>query len=582
MRTARAYLVVLMIGVAAILGLKWYVERDTGPNLGLEEIAQPEFIKTHPEKARRAASDLLNKALDFRISNDGAEERFEKACRLARAVSRQLDDPSIEEACSFYESLDRSGTLTKREADRLTDESESAYRSGKRPEASELAHRALILYEKIGDSWGELRVVHLLGNIHWVSGETDEAIAQYHRLLDGAKTIGDRNREAAAVNNLARVEEWRGNIREAESGYRRVEELGDRHGLARIRGFALLYRGNLLHRLGIPERAADVLEESAGVFHDLGEGQFEAAAASNRGASLQRMGLHDEAFEAYRRSLALRSQSENPSGRIGTLLQIAELHYEGGDAERATESLNEILSLTEEATDAASRSFRWGALITATDIDLASGRLEAARRSLEEAEDIAEEVGHTLYSVELDRRRAELFRLEDDPERAAGVLENAVAVIERLRTSPEAEEDRVRFLEAQDSVFKDLAGIYLRRLNRPQDAFVILEKCRSRAFLDSLEGGAFIASDPSGAPRVLLGSSAETTDLDHVVSKLPSNATLLHYTVAPKWLAVMIADSGGRRTHVVIDIAQEELESLATSFVEQTSGESTQGRDPYS
>ncbi len=573
MRTARVYLIVLMTGVAAILGLKWYVERDTEPILGLEELAQPEFIKTHPEKTRRAASDLLNEALDARASGEEADESFEKACRLARAIEQHLDDPSVDGACRFYGSLDRSGAGTKRDADRLTDESEAAYLSGKRSDASELADRALVLYKKIGDRWGELRVMNLLGNIHWVSGERDEAIAQYHRLLDGAKEIGDRNREAAAVNNLARIEEWRGNIREAESGYRRVGELGDRHGLARIRGFALLYRGNLLHRLGIPERAADVLQQSADIFHDLDEGQFEAAAATNRGASLQRMGLHDEAFEAYRRSLALRSQSENPSGRIGTLLQIAELHYEGGDAERATESLNEILSLTEEATDAASRSFRWGALITATDIDLASGRLEAARRSLEEAQGIAEEVGHTLYGVELDRRRAELFRLEDDPEKAAGVLENAVAVIERLRTSPEAEEDRVGFLEAQDSVFKDLAGIYLRRLNRPEDAFEILEKGRSRAFLDSLEGGAFIASDSSGAPRVLLGASAETTDLDQVVSILPAKAALLHYTVTPKWLAVMIADSGGNRSHVVVDIAQEELESLATSFVQQTSGE---------
>ncbi len=573
LRTISIWLVVVAVVAAGIVGSKWYLERNEETIDDLDETALGQLTNTQPDKVRREVNDLLHEALDARSSGEEADESFEKAHRLARAISRYLDDPSLEEACSFYESLDPSGVNTKRDADRLSDESEAANRSGERSDAKKLANQALNLYEKLGDSWSELRVVHRLGNIHWVSGEMDEASAQYTRLLDGAKRIGDRNREAAAVNNLAWVEERRGNIREAESGYRLAGELGERHGLTRIRGFALLYRGNLLHRLGIPERAADVLQQSADIFHDLGDGQLEAMAASNRGASLQRMGLHDEALGAYQRSLALRPHSESASGGIGTLLHIAELHYELGQVERATEVLEEILSSTEAATDASSRQFRWGALVTATDIYLDSGQFDEARQSLQEAEAIAAEVGHTLHGVELARRRAELFQGENKPEQAVEVLEEAVNVIERLRTSPEAEEDRVRFLEAQDSVFKDLAGIYLRRLNRPKDAFEILEKSRSRAFLDSLQGGAFIASDPSGAPRVFLESSAETIALDQVVSKLPRNGALLHYTVAPKWLAVMVVDSRGNHSHEVVDIAQEELEELATSFAQRTGGE---------
>jgi len=533
-------------------------------------------ISTDPSTvSRKQARDLWSEALERRARGedpDEAERLFGEALDLARLIETYYQDPSLREACQYYASFTRARAEKKRQADERYQQALAGYRAGKRDRARELLLEARESYRTLDDEWGELAAMHLLGNVEWVSGHLDEARDIYIEILPKARRLQDLERESAALNNLSKLEEGRGNFREASAGYRRVHALGEAHGLARITGFALLYQGNLYHRLGLYERSISAFEDAEATFRAMDDRSMEAAVASNRGASLHRSGDHDGALAAYRQSLELRSRLGDRAGRIRTLLHVAELNYESGELERAARELEEILKLTETSDDSSARDFRWGALITTADIHLDLGRVALARQAIDEAESLTQDGRRALDGVENSRRRARLLLEEGRPKAAAAELRRAVARIEDLRANPEGEEARIRFLETQASVFKDLAGIYLRRLNDPLAAFELLERSRSRAFLDSLEGGVFLSSEDSAAPRVLLSSSAETESVDRVVSRLPAGSVLLHYTVAPRWLAVLVFDSGGLCSWKVHDIDRAELEGVARDFVEQTAG----------
>ena len=525
--------------------------------------------------SRERVRDLWREALERRARGedpDEADRQFGEALEMARAIETSYQDPSLRLACQHYASFTRARAIEKRQADERYGQALADYRAGNRDQAIELLLEARESYRALDDEWGELTAVHLLGNIQWVSGHLEEARAIYTEILPKARRLQDRERESAALNNLSKLEEGRGNFREASAGYRRVHALGEAHGLARITGFALLYQGNLYHRLGLYERAVSAFEDAEVTFRDHENRSMEAAVASNRGASLHRLGDREGALDAYRKSRELRSRLGDEAGRIRTLLHVAELNYESGKLEEATGELEEILKWTETSDDSSARDFRWGALITMADIHLDSGRVALARQTIAEAESLTRDEAHALDGVENSRRRARLALEEDRPKEAVAQLERAVTRIEELRASPEGEEARIRFLDTQSSVFEDLAGIHIRRLGDPMAGFELLERSRSRAFLDSLQGGVFLSSEDSSAPQVFLTSVAETESAERVVSRLSGKSILVHYTVAPRWLAVLVFDSGGLRAWKVHDIDRTELENLTRDFVEQTSG----------
>ena len=419
--------------------------------------------------------------------------------------------------------------------------------------------------EHRGPLWNRLVALHLLGDAAWMRGAPQEARQRYQDLLALAQEYGSREREAAAINNLAAIDEDEGSLRSAVDGYRRALELGRSHALPDIKAFALLYLGHLFHHQGLYERAVGYFRQAEEGFHELGQIELEAASASNRGASLHRMGRIDTALAAYRLSLSLRSRAGDRLSQQATLLHIAELLAERGKREEALTVLGEILRSTRYATDTESLHVRWGALLTTGDLNISARRLTAAREAFEEASRLAEQRGRSLDRAETSQREAKLFLAEGDITRAASALESAVDVIEAIRASAASHEERVRFLETRRAIYEDLAGVHF-RLEDPETAFVFLERARSRALLDSLEGGVSLVADETGALEVLLGDAAEPEPLSRLVASLAPGTLVLHYTVTSDWFAVLAIDSTGLRAFRVRGLAEDELSRLALLF----------------
>jgi len=522
-------------------------------------------VGAHPSYARTRVEELWREGLRAGSEGMEAEEAFGRARRLSEAIERQFQDSSLVRFTEAYRGLHSVEAARVLAVMRSLETADAHYDRGDFLSAAREGRAALTQARAIDDVWNELRALEFLGDVTWAQGAPQEAREYWRLLLTLAQQHGSREREAAAVNSLSAIDEDEGNLRAAVDGYRRALELGRRHALPDIEAFALLYLGHLFHHQGLYQRAVGYSTEAEEGFRQIERIELEASAASNRGASLQRMQRVDTALAAYRRSLSLRTRLDDLSGRSATLLNIAELLAERGEDDEALTVLGQILSNTRNETDSEALHVRWGALLTAGDLYLAAGRNDAAKEVFEEAMRLAEQRHRLLDQADTARSVAKLRLAQDDVDGAAEKLETAVEIVEAIRASAPSHQERVHFLETRRAIYEELAGVHFQRAD-PEAAFDFLERSRSRALLDSLKASPSLSADETGAPEIVLEEAAETETLEGLVASLEPGTLLLHYTVTPDWFAVLAIDSTGLRAWKVRDLPEEELSRLALLF----------------
>ncbi len=574
MRSRLLPLLLLVGWCLSVAGLVLLVERtDETERQFRVALAKPadlgelgELVEANPLEARRFVEKLWTHGLAAVARERDGTREFGQAERLSLAIDERLGDPSLVRFTEWYERRGSSGAKQALQIEALLQEAEAAYQNDTLAAAAHRAKGALEAARRLGDGWSEVRALHLLGDAAWMNADPEEAGQHYRELRDRAAELGSREREAAAINNLAALDQDEGKLREAAAGYRRTLDLGRRHGLPDLEGFALLYLGHLFHQLGLYERSVGYFQQAEATFKTIGQFELEAAAAANRGASLQRLEKTKEALAAYRRSLDLASDQGDEWSRLKTLLHIAELLADAGESGEALSVVGEVLALTRGKSAREVLQTRWGALLIAGELHLAEGRDGAAKRAYSEAEELAQGVGTELERAETSRRQAQLTLAQGDTNSAIEALEAAVSTIETLRASSQSQEERARFLATRRSIYEDLAWIHLTERRDPEVAFEFLERSRARALLDSLEAGVLVTHGGAGGVDVVLPGVAEPEPLSRVVAALEPGTILIHYTVTSRWLATLVLDSDGLAGWSVKDIKERELDRLVRIF----------------
>lgn len=514
---------------------------------GLSRMPAPNHSpRETPSEARRRVQELLEQGLSLRAGGRPAEASFRDALELARSVELSWNDSSYVRVTERYASVNAEEARALVEATYDIAQAEKDYQNARYTKAHRQGRNALETFRDREDPWGELRALHLLGNIAMVRRETEEAVRAYRELAELASAHSHPLREASAVNNLAALDERAGQLQDAVEGYHRARRLAEQHGLPKIRAFALLYLGTLYHRLGMWEDAVAYLRRAKEGFREIGEIRLEGIAASNLGASLQRGGRLDEAIESYRLALSLRARTEDSQGRLATLLHVSELYAEKKNTRDALRILNQILSKSSGRVAGELGYLRWGALIAAADIHLSEGRKARARALYQDASEIVAALGAPLDRVAMARRWARIAVSESRFQEAIAQLTEAVGLIEALRSSPEGERERIRLLQAQQSVFQELGELYLSSAGDPEGAFLFFERARARALLDLMEVGAHLGF-PGEEQAVRLSGAAEPISLRDVLERLRPEELLLQYTVAEDgWIVIAVDRSGVR------------------------------------
>jgi CHAT domain-containing protein/tetratricopeptide (TPR) repeat protein len=272
-------------------------------------------------------------------------------------------------------------------------------------------------------------------------------IALYH--FERARRLFEQE---AAPTHLARLEAEQAHAfavlglpRDALAVFQRVLPSLDAHGLAAEAAEARAALGGVLQRLGRVAEADDALSRAEETFRSLGQS-----------AALGRVAL-------------ARAEALGALGRFGEAIALADAAH-AALADRPAESAR--------------------ALAVRARLALAAGERDAAARALDAALPTGERLGLAPVLADLHLTRGRLLEAEGKTEAARPAFRAAIAQVERVRGTLQAERFRSAYLADRVAAYE---GLVLTSLAAGAaagyaEAFAIVERAKSRTLLDTLAG----------------------------------------------------------------------------------------------
>ena len=352
--------------------------------------------------------------------------------------------------------------------------------------AFDQARRALALVERRAPrSLEHQNLLTMLAIFHWFRAEWDDAERLLGQAMEILQSIDPEHEDLISVLfNTAMVAADRGDVATAELTYMRVLELRASrtpdpltdsriyNNLATIAA----RRGDFATALRYDRQVLELRERLAPRSIDL------AIPLHNLGEHSRRAGEHLAAVGFLERALEIqRLHAPASRGEAATLVALSEAQAAGADA-RAESTAVAALTLAESVAPGS---------VTAAAAQRALAERRAERGEIASAENLLLESARTfsrlipgtvdealtLFELGQVRRRAKR------PEEALTALFAAASALDRqLATLGSTDEVRARFRESWRHVYDELADL-LREMGRTKEAFEVLERARSRAFL---------------------------------------------------------------------------------------------------
>ena len=352
----------------------------------------------------------------------------------------------------------------------------------------------------------------------------DEAAAAFAAARDAFEQAGSTRAAAILEGNLADVLSRQGRLQAALYHFERArrhletdEAAGD---LARIEA----EQAEAYAAAGLPAEAA---EGYAGALPALDKHGLALEAARTRaslGRALTVLGRLDEAATMLNEGARGYRELDNKAGAGHVALLQGELAMARGEARSAVGLFEAALDgLAERPAEAAVAHRHLGA------VALADGDLDETERRIGCAMQAAGVYNLAPLLADLLHLRASLRARQGRGEDALEDLRSAVAEIDRVRGTLQADRLRAAFAGDRTAVYEDLVKQLLASPTdeRQAEAFGVCEQARNRALLDLVAGviepdsTAPAATADGGSPRLLDEVLRVRADLNALYSRLP-------------------------------------------------------------
>ncbi|MCX6029751.1 MAG: tetratricopeptide repeat protein, partial [Chloroflexi bacterium] len=186
----------------------------------------------------------------------------------------------------------------------------------------------------------------VLGNLGVVAAEQgDYAAARrcYREALDIEREIGEREGESASLTNLGNLSLYLGAYAEAEAYYHQALAIHRETGARQSEAWTLGNVGLLAHYQGDREAAQGYAREALQMAQEIGDRAMQATMWLELGHALVELAQPNAAAEAYRESLALRRELDQPNMATEPLAGLARVCQAQGDLGQAQAHVEAIL-----------------------------------------------------------------------------------------------------------------------------------------------------------------------------------------------------------------------------------------------
>ncbi|MFC5576441.1 protein kinase [Lysobacter niabensis] len=334
------------------------------------------------------------------------------------------------------------------------------------PAVDEYLVRALVLYRRSGNRYGESETANAMGIGYARLGQSDDAEQQYREAVELRRAVGNRRGLATSLRNLGNILSQRGKFDEAARTLKQAGELhaalGDRAGLAAVENEL----GVLAEERGDYPAALAAFRRALQTWQQIGEKPGTAQALNDIGFAHYQLGAYDDAQAYLVQSANAYAELGDETGRIRTQQNLGLLAIARGQWNEARRQLDASLKSAEQQQmlEEAAVSRR-----NLAELELQLGHLDAAieQAGKAEAQFRAREDWRGLADAGLLRVQALLFAHADVDARKA--LDELASAVKQASTEQrgiaallQAElEDRAR-----DRAARDLALADARRLAR--------------------------------------------------------------------------------------------------------------------
>lgn len=337
-------------------------------------------------------------------------------------------------------------------------------------------------FESVARQW--------LGKLRYESGDVDGAIADFRRALELRQRLGDRAGEADTSSSLGHMLRLRGRYDEAAALLDRSLALwrpGDDRG---ERANALVNRGHLHRELGELDAARGRFEEALGIFRQIRDRHGEGVTLNALALLALDAGKPREALAPLEQSLALRPRGTREWAVTRNTMGVAWRQLgRQDDARRAYEEALPIFRRVGDVPEQARCLGNLGRLEATAGRDGAAladfDRAAALYRKLDDPPDLA-------WALE---GKARMLRRRGDPERARGLMEEALAQIERQRSRQTNDTTRADFFGTWQDSYGFLIGLLMEMHGKAPAAgydaaaLEVSERSLARSLLDGLAAG---------------------------------------------------------------------------------------------
>jgi CHAT domain-containing protein/tetratricopeptide (TPR) repeat protein len=225
-----------------------------------------------------------------------------------------------------------------------------------------------------------------------------KSVEKYHEALDLYRRASDRNGEAQTLNNIGEVY-W--SLREMRKALEKYNEalplrraIGDRRGEAvTSNNIGVVYRS-----LGEMRKALEKYNEALPLSRAIGDRRVEAAALNSIGVVYWSLGETQKALEKFNEALPIYQAVGDRSGEALTLNNIGLVYDSLGETQKALEKFNEALPLRRDVGD---RNGEADTLLGIARVEQKRGNLTQARQTIEQAVGMIESLRTNIASQEL-------------------------------------------------------------------------------------------------------------------------------------------------------------------------------------
>ncbi len=352
-----------------------------------------------------------------------------------------------------------------------------------------------------------MRALNLLAQSYWFQTSYDQALTFYQQAHTLAQAIGDRIFQAHTLLNMSMI----------------------------------------YHELGYYEQAFTLSKQSLHAYRAIGDQQHEAHALYEVGKNAMQLGHWHEAQDCYAASATLYVHLDVPAQLANLYCLKAMLAHALGD-----EHWSETWYLRSLAIG---QSEAHGDIAVAMDAWLLLGLLYQTQRRWSEAMAAYQSAAalaqrsHNFHSLALTHfRRGDIHKAQGSAAAAAACYNEAIVLLESLRSAATIEEVKLGLLGATQHVYESMVLLCYEH-GHVVDAFNYVERARARALLDLLQ--------QKEAQRYAAVEQPVVT-LQELQARLPEGSLVLEYFtigVVPRGehlLNYLPAENTQLREHLVL------------------------------